>query len=164
MYIKIKHASQIDTLVDLANKIWTEHFGPMFSPQELRHLIRQVQSKEAIFKQIGEGTQYFFIVENDYPVGYFAYKLKEETNEVFLSKLYIVSNHRRKGYGRKIIEHLESIAKNLGATSISLTVLNKNSVAIQAYEKTGFKNKGIIKRDFGNGLLCDDYKMVKALS
>ena len=161
MYIKVENENQIDLLARFAKEIWTSYFGPMFENNVLEYLIDTVQSKVSISNQIKEGYLYYFIKIKDKEVGYFAYKLN--INELFLSKLYILSSERRKGIGKQVIGYLEEICKNHNIKKFALTVFHKNLGAIKAYEKTGFKKMGLIKRDFGKGIVMNDYRMEKTV-
>jgi ribosomal protein S18 acetylase RimI-like enzyme len=122
-----------------------------------------VQSKKAISDQIKDGYFYSYIQTNGRSIGYFAYKLDKNRNELFLSKLYILSSERGKGLGKQVINHLEETCKNHKITIFTLTVFHKNQNAISAYEKMGFKNQGTVNRDIGKGIVIIDYKMEKTI-
>ncbi len=163
MYSEIKNKRQIKLLETLAHEIWMNHFEPMFENGILEYLFDKVQSKEAISDQIKEGYSYYFINGKHSPVGYFAYKLSITKNELFLSKLYILSSERKKGIGKRVINFLEEICKENNVSRFTLTVYHKNLSAIKAYEKLGFKNMGLIKRDIGNNIIINDYQMEKSV-
>jgi diamine N-acetyltransferase len=163
MYTEIKTENQIESLETLAYKIWMNHFGPMFENGILEYLIDRVQSKQAIWNQIKDGYSYYFINGKGSPIGYFAYKISKTENELFLSKLYILSSERGKGIGRQVINHLEAICKKNNITRFTLTVYHKNSSAIKAYEKMGFKNMGLINRDIGNNIIINDFQMERSV-
>ena len=161
MYREIKTTEDIDKLVPIAYEIWNHHFGQYFDNDTLAKLIDGVQSKTAILKDLDNNYKYFFINENDIPVGYFAYKILDEENELFLNKLYIYSSQRGKGVGRKVLMHLEETCRASDVKSISLTVFSGNTNLVKAYEKWGFENLGLIKKVFSEDLVFDDFKMRK---
>lgn len=156
---KIETNEEIDALVSVAKEIWTEHFGKIFDSEILPRLIEGAQSKRVILSQIDEGYQYFFIIENDTTLGYFAYNIDVEKDELFLSKLYIYFPQRGKGVGRKVLKHLEDVCKEAKVKKISLTVYHENNATIKAYEKWGFRNIGSFQRRFDTGLICKDIIM-----
>ena len=82
---------------------------------------------------------------------------------MFLSKLYLQSFVRGKGFGRKAIEFIEEIAKKESCANIWLSVYKKNVDSIKAYEKCGFQITGPYYLDIGNGYVMDDHKMEKLL-
>ena len=163
MYSKIETESEIDDLVEMAHEIWSDHFGSMFDDETLPKLIVGAQSKEVILSQMKDGYQYFFIIQNDTKVGYFAYNIDRSIDELFLSKIYIYSSQRGHGIGKQVLHYLESICHDAGVGKITLTVYHGNISSVKAYEKWGFSNLGLIKRHFDNGLVFDDIKMEKAL-
>lgn len=162
-YIKIDSDEGVNVLVPIAHEIWSDYFSSMFDSEILPKIIEGAQSKKTILSQIEDGYQYFFIVENKKKIGYFAYKIDHSKNELFLSKIYIYSDQRGKGIGKKILSHLEWLAQEDGVNKISLTVYHKNTDSIKAYERWGFLNLGLIKREFNNGLIFDDIKMQKTV-
>ena len=99
MYKKIESDEDVNALVSLAHEIWRDHFKSMFDSEILTQVIEGVQSKKAILSQIEGGYRYFFIIQDDKRIGYFAYKIDHSKNELFLSKLYIYLNQRGKGVG-----------------------------------------------------------------
>lgn len=84
-------------------------------------------------------------------------------DEFFLSKIYIYSEQRGKGTGKRVLKHLEKLSHDIGIRKISLTVYHENINSSKAYEKWGFTNLGLIKREFDNGLLFEDVKMEKSI-
>jgi ribosomal protein S18 acetylase RimI-like enzyme len=163
MYIKVENDRQVERLAYLAKEIWINHFGRMFTREILDVIIETIQSKEAIAKQMDDGLLYYLIPGRRAPVGYFAYCLSEPESELFLSKLYILAAERRKGIGRQVIRHLETICCNEALSTIRLTVYHKNTDAIEAYKKMGFIATGTIHRDLGNGITFDDILMQKTI-
>lgn len=162
-YKKIESDSDINTLVEMALDIWSDHFKSMFDSETLPKLIEGAQSKKTILSQIEDGYQYFFILEGEKKIGYFAYRINQPSDELFLSKVYIYSDQRGRGVGRKVLNHLEKLSHDVGIRKISLTVYHKNTNSIKAYEKWGFTNLGLIKRHFDNGLVFYDIQMEKSI-
>ena len=161
MYSKVETLEDIRKLAVMAEEIWTDYFGDMFGAEAARDLVRQAQSVEAIREHLKEGYLYFFIAEQGRHAGYFSYITKAD--EIFLSKVYLYKNSRGKGLGKQVMLHLEDVCKQHKLSRITLTVNTGNSGAIKAYEKWGFENKGLTKKDFGNGMVFDDYFMQKII-
>ena len=151
--------NQIETIAGLAHKIWNEHFTPIIGKAQVDYMLEKFQSKKVITEQIENGFLYFLIKNNNAHIGYIG--VLPEEKQLFLSKLYITSAERGKGYGRKAIEFLEKLAVEKGASKISLTVNRNNSATIKMYKKLGFENRGSIVLDIGNNFVMDDYKMEK---
>lgn len=164
MYRKVVNKEQLDALASMAKSIWSEHFRDLFDADTLPKLIESAQSLQAITTQIEDSYQYFFILEGEELGGYFAYRIDEDKRDLFLSKLYLYPSQRRKGLGRKVLLHLEDLCRKSGLQTLSLTVFHKNESAIRAYEKWGFNNVGLVRRDFADDLVFEDYKMIKNLA
>jgi ribosomal protein S18 acetylase RimI-like enzyme len=76
-------------------------------------------------------------------VGILWYGLIPEINQAYVYHIFIDDLHRRKGYGKKTLENLQSMLKQTGIDSIGLSVFGKNEAAYQLYKKLGYKNTRI---------------------
>ncbi len=153
--------TQIEVVARLAHEIWNQHFVPIIGKAQVDYMVEKFQSKRAISEQIAGGYSYYLLeADGDY-FGYTGVCQKED--ELFLSKLYIRASQRGKGYGRKVVEFLEGLARDKGLAKITLTVNRNNTDTIKAYEKFGFDNLGDFVQDIGNGFAMDDFKMEKAV-
>jgi ribosomal protein S18 acetylase RimI-like enzyme len=63
----------------------------------------------------------------------------DEKKQAFLYDITIAAQHRRKGYGRAVMESLERMAKQMNATSIALHVFADNPAAIRLYQEQGYR-------------------------
>ncbi len=161
---KVQNNPQIETVARLAKIIWTEHFNEMIGPEAVAYMIETFQSKPAIIKQIKEqGYTYYLIQPGQKAIGYAGICLNKEKDELFVSKLYLLSSQRGKGYGKQVMQFLENMARKHQVSKISLTVYHKNTTAIQAYKKMGFRHTGSIKRDIGKNIIIHDYTMEKQI-
>lgn len=160
MITKVITRKQILIIENLANEIWREYYILFIGKEQVDYMLEKFQSGNAIYDQINnEGYIYYLIHEDGNCIGYFGVQPKEK--ELFLSKIYIKSAERGKGYGKKVIRFLGQLTKEKALSAISLTVNKNNSNAIKAYEKLGFKNMGSVVKDIGHGFIMDDYKMEK---
>lgn len=160
MHIKpVSDESRIEIIERLAVEIWNQHFIPIIGKAQVDYMLEKFQSKAAIAEQIENGYLYFLFGDRHQNIGYMA--VLPQGDRLFLSKLYIVSAERGKGYGRKAVAFLEKLALEKGAGRISLTVNRHNIDTIKAYEMLGFHNIGTVVQDIGAGFLMDDYRMEK---
>ncbi len=162
MFQKVTDISQIEAVEKLAREIWTEHYTPIIGKHQVSYMLDKFQSADAISSQIKKGMEYFLIVEEEIPVGYMGLEFKQ--NELFLSKIYVLSSMRGKGIGRKAVAFAAEIAKKRNLSRITLTVNKGNISSIKAYEKIGFVNNGSIVSDIGHGFVMDDFRMEKLVS
>jgi ribosomal protein S18 acetylase RimI-like enzyme len=161
MFFEVSTNNQIEIVEALAREIWTEHYIPIIGKEQVNYMLDRFQSKQAISEQIRTGVLYFLMKEYNESIGYIA--VQPKGFELFLSKIYIKSSRRAKGYGKKAVQFAEILAQERGLRKIVLTV-NKNNVnTIKMYEKIGFKNVGSLVQDIGSGFVMDDYKMEKTV-
>ena len=156
---RVSDNNQIEIIEELAYEIWNEHFIPIIGKAQVDYMLEKFQSKKAITEQIENGFLYFLIKNDKNHIGYIG--VLPEENHLFLSKLYISSAERGKGYGRKAIEFLEKLAIEKDVRKILLTVNKNNSGTVEMYKKLGFVNIGSIVKDIGNNFVMDDYEMLK---
>lgn len=159
---QVRSLKDLELTATIADIVWREHYIPIVGKAQIDYMLDKFQSVSAMQEQISQGYFYYLIWEDEEAVGYFAVQLRG--NDLFLSKLYVLSANRKKGHAKTAMSFIEEFAKEHNASNISLTVNKNNKGSIQAYERLGFKNTGPIVADIGNGYVMDDYKMVKELS
>lgn len=157
--VKVSTQDLINMVEVIADKIWRDYYISIIGKQQVDYMLKKFQSKEAITAQIDEGFLYYLIKEKDDYIGYIAFTIKDK--EILLSKIYVLSEKRGKGYGAKAMTFVEKIAKEKKCFKITLTVNKNNTNSIAFYEKFGFINAGSNVQDIGNGFIMDDYKMEK---
>ena len=156
---KVESEQDIAIVADLADEIWREHYIPIIGQAQVDYMLDRFQSAKAIEQQIKEGAYYYLTVYQDIPIGYLSYYLKKDS--LFLSKIYVKSSARGKGFGRTAMSFLVDEAQRNNLKSISLTVNKNNSRSIEAYKKMGFKIVKPLVMDIGGGFVMDDYFMEK---
>lgn len=88
------------------------------------------------FDVINNHIQTILLYEMNKPIGYG--HLEEENGKVWLG-IILRNDKKGKGYGKYIIEYLVDYNKKNKGGPVFLTVDIKNSVAINLFEKSGFK-------------------------
>lgn len=151
MFKKVTTKKDIENVSSLASIIWHEAYKEILTNEQINYMLKNIQSTEAIQKEISDGFRYFLVMRNSVPIGYFSYT---KTDHVFLSKMYILNECRQLGFARKIIEYLKREKQD-----IVLRVNKENHLAINAYKKLSFKIIKEAKTDIGNGFYMDDYFM-----
>lgn len=158
---EVKGKEDVKQVEELADEIWTQHYTPIIGSDQVRYMLENFQSFEAIVKQMSEGMNYFLMDFQGEPVGYMASKPDDE--DLFLSKIYVLSGMRGKGIGGYAMNFLANMAREQGFRHMTLTVNKNNTDSIRAYQKMGFVNLGPLETDIGNGFIMDDYLMKKKL-
>lgn len=153
-----KHFADIAQLADI---IWREHYIPIIGLKQVEYMLKNYQSAEAMYSQYHNGYEYYMIYYNDLFVGYIS--IKKEDNSLFLSKIYVSKDYRRKKIGKEAMIYVSGKALEMNCKSIKLAVNRFNVNAIAAYEAMDFKITGEMITDIGNRFIMDDYKMEKLI-
>jgi diamine N-acetyltransferase len=157
-FVLVGGEADVQTAAKLANQIWREYYTPMIGKAQVEYMLANLQSADAIARQIKEGCLYYLVRDNEGKnIGYFAAFPRKE--EMFLSKLYITAETRGQGYGRQSMEFISGLARERGLPMIALTVHKGNAKAIERYKKHGFVIKEPVVIDIGGGFVMDDYRM-----
>lgn len=158
IFKKVKE-NDMTKLAALASKIWHEYWTEILTESQIEYMLENFQSVNAIEKQIAEEhyNYYFISNDNDENIGYFGISNKE--NYMFLSKLYLLKEYRRKGIGKAAFEKIKQLAAKENLTTIRLTVNKYNTNTINAYKKWGFEITDSVITDIGSGFVMDDYIM-----
>ena len=159
-FCEVKNLEEVRQVVKLAQKIWHEHYIPIIGKDQVAYMLDKFQSEEAILTQMEEDRYIYHLLRKESEaIGYFSYQIRPDS--LFLSKIYLLTEERGKGYSRKIVTFLEKIAKEGKIDRITLTVNRENSDTIAAYKKLGFHVTGTQIQDIGAGFAMDDYCMEK---
>ena len=155
----------VDTLhevAEMADGVWHEYFPCILTEQQIDYMVDRFQSERAMKEQVLEkGYRYAFIVNDDVRVGYTAISISGD--KLFISKLYLLSENRGKGYGRGALDMVCEIGRENGLKTVYLTVNKHNDRAIRTYLANGFKTIQSIVTDIGEGFVMDDFVMEKVL-
>lgn len=155
-------SEQILLLAQTAAEVWHEHFISILQEQQINYMVDKFQSADAVTEQIEkQGYRYFLLLLEGSVIGYTGFRT--EGNRMFLSKIYILKQYRKKGYASETFAFLEEMCRGMDLISIWLTVNRNNLDSIQVYERLGFDKTKTQVTDIGNGFVMDDYIMEKQL-
>ena len=149
--LKILEATKEDipSLIKLNNEVQELHRN--WYPEIFKKLDSN-ELKQWFIEALGNiNTKIHIAFIDSFPVGYLISKIINREENVFkysskcmdIDQIVISEKYRNKGIGKKILEEVTSYAKGLGIITISLSVLTKNSNAINAYTKMGFEPESI---------------------
>ena len=160
--VPVTTPAQIETVAELAKKIWSEHYAELLGPAQICYMVEKFQSVPAVTEQLRQGYEYFLLLLEGRAVGYTG--IHAENGELFLSKLYLQKENRGKGYARQAMNFLEDLCRQRGLSKIWLTVNRHNDNTIAAYNAMGLTIVREQKADIGGGFFMDDYIMEKPVS
>jgi ribosomal protein S18 acetylase RimI-like enzyme len=145
-------------LEPFAASIWEQHYTPIIGADQVAFMLDKYQSAKAMSDQFSAGYKYAVVICGDQKAGYFAFDGKAK-KEVFISKLYIHKDFRRRGLGRHILDFIAKETRALGCAAMTLSVNKDNSDSIQFYLAYGFQTIKAQKVAIGEGFYMDDYVM-----
>ena len=100
---------QIETVAGLAGKIWREHYAAILESGQIDYMLEQFQSAAAVAGQLREGYRYYLFRVGDMTAGYLS--IKPEEKRLFLSKLYVARDYRRRGVAGQALAQLEDLSR-----------------------------------------------------
>ncbi|RYZ82147.1 MAG: GNAT family N-acetyltransferase [Proteobacteria bacterium] len=160
MNIVAASKNDLRKISELANKIWWESYKGILLDEQIAFMLEQIYSEASIQNQVEAGSVFVFIQDEGESIGFASYELLRE-NTLRIHKLYLSKDTQGKGIGRKVLAHLEVVAKELDASVIELNV-NRENPAYHFYLKQGFLVKEEVDIPYHHFVL-NDYVMVKNL-
>jgi RimJ/RimL family protein N-acetyltransferase len=70
--------------------------------------------------------------------------VKKEDQEIFIYDIKIHESKRGSGYGKEALTSLDSFAREMGISKISLHVFGHNKVALSLYQKSGYEVTNVL--------------------
>lgn len=159
---KVSKAIDILEVSNIAHIVWREHYSGIVSGEQIEYMLDKFQSPAGLEKAIADGYEYFLIKRLGVNAGYLGIKQNEPAGKLFLSKIYVLSEYRGKGFAYDAILQLCEMCAQKRLSAVWLTV-NKENPSIGRYESMGFSIKDSITTDIGGGFVMDDYIMEKAV-
>jgi GNAT superfamily N-acetyltransferase len=159
VFKEVRDDGAIAIVERLARVIWTEHFVPIIGMPQVEYMLKEFQSASAISKYMSQGYAYYWVDLDGVPVGYVAVAGDVDKKELYLSKFYLLSAHRGKGWGRQMMDFVKTLARDGGFKTIALNTNKKNLDTILFYEKAGFLSRRSDVIDLGHGFVADDWRM-----
>ncbi len=153
----VQTKTEIKTLAALAKEIWRQHFTPILGEGQVAYMVEKFQSERALTEQLAQGYQYFLFEVDGVYVGFTG--IHPEDGKLFLSKLYLKKEYRKRGLAREAFEFLIRYCKDHSLSAVWLTVNRYNTDTIEVYRHLGFVTIREQKVDIGSGFYMDDYVM-----
>ena len=86
-----------------------------------------------------ENTHTYTIEIDNWIIGHLSAKLNNETNSAHLFHLIIDENHRKKGFAKRLINHVEKkLVHENNINYITLNCVRKNEPAVNLYQSIGY--------------------------
>ena len=164
---QIVPATQADlpAIVTLAGIIWRACYPGIITPAQIDYMLARMYSLDVLRDEIrSQGIQYDCLQVDGQLAGFAAYGPATESGAMKLHKLYLLPELHGRGFGRRLLQHVEREARAGGSQRLILSVNKRNAKAIKAYQNNGFTVIESIATDIGGGFVMDDYVMAKNLT
>ncbi|HPF04613.1 MAG TPA: GNAT family N-acetyltransferase [Spirochaetota bacterium] len=89
-------------------------------------------------KVIASKSECFGVYLNNNPCGFFALEFTNERKTVYLERVCILPELRHNGFGKSILTFAENYCKNHDVETISIGVMNQNTVLKKWYQQHGY--------------------------
>lgn len=138
--------ADVDELRAVSIETYTDTFGEFNSDENMRIYLEDAYNREKLTAELAEtNSQFFFMKENNETVGYLKLNLGDAQTEYIgdnlleVERIYVRTAFLRNGYGTKLIQTAEEIARELGVKGMWLGVWEHNQRALNFYSKMGFR-------------------------
>lgn len=161
-FLPVMDAEDAAHVAALADEVYHEYYAQSITKEQIDYMVEEYQSVNAIMDQIHKAeADYFILNDGEANVGYFAIKM--ESDRLFISKLYILREHRGKGYGKQAYQFLKGLCEAMELHQIYLYIHVKNVNTVSICERLGFYKAESFANDIGHGFVMDAYRMQEDL-
>ena len=152
--------NDLQTIRELAMKIWPFTYGEILSVDQLEYMLEWIYSIDSLTEQMQTKNHEFYLaVDESEKAGFISLGRDEKDPSIFvLHKIYVLPEMQGKSIGKKLMNFAIEKVKHDGGKYLQLNV-NRHNKALQFYEKHGFNIILEEDIDIGKGYFMNDYKM-----
>ena len=149
-------------LAALAREIWYDHYPAIISTAQIDYMLGQRYAAEVVCAELERRDIWWnkLLVNGEF-CGFSSFMRADEPGTMKIDKLYVRTSRQRRGYGALLIDRARDEARRQGCSRLVLAVNKRNTAAIAAYLKHGFRVAEALVKDIGGGFVMDDYIMEK---
>lgn len=165
--LKIREAfvEDIPSIVEISMNTWFKTYENIISKEQIDFMFGEMYTPEALWKQMDFlGHRFFIAEENEVVVGFasFSEMIHEKEKTAKVHKLYFLPSTHKKGFGRKMLSHIEELLREENYQYLVLNV-NRGNPAFHFYQKLNYSVRETIDIPYGEFML-NDYVMEKNIS
>lgn len=162
MNIRKALPKDIPVIHKLAQEIWWPTYRNIISDEQISFMLENMYSEDVLQEQMDEGIEFLLAERNNLPVAFAGYSLIDaEIPLLRIHKLYVLPSEQGKGTGKKLIDHMSSIAEARNCKILELNV-NRGNPAQGFYQRSGFEIYQTVDIHYHQFVL-NDYVMRKML-
>lgn len=161
--------SDVEQLRDISIETFVDTFKDQNTEENLNEYLERAYNLKQLTSELHQvGTSFYFLKDSGVIVAYLKLNIDDAQSEkdnpqaLEVERIYILPQHKRKGYGRELLEFAHARAKELNRTGIWLGVWEHNYNALAFYKKMGFQRIGEHTFIMGDDAQVD-YIMLKEL-
>jgi len=87
---------------------------------------------------LGKGIRYYVLESDGVPCGCVALE-RASPEKSYLERLAVLPNHRKHGYGKRLVEHVLDQARGEGTKRVELAIIAEHWELREWYERQGFQ-------------------------
>ncbi|GGC91169.1 GNAT family N-acetyltransferase [Enterococcus wangshanyuanii] len=147
--IKKIGADDVEQLKQISIKTFSDTFAKDNDPSDLNEYLTTAYSEDKLSKELTTAeSEFYFIYTDDHLAGYLKLNVGEAqtesiaNNSMEIERIYVDTQFKRLGLGKKLYEKAVSRANELKKEVLWLGVWEKNTPALAFYEKMGFVQAG----------------------
>ncbi|MHC4537056.1 MAG: GNAT family N-acetyltransferase [Planctomycetota bacterium] len=103
-------------------------------------------TKERIKRDFNRGLRFYILEKDGRPCGCVAIE-KASPDVCYLQRLAVLPEHRKKGYGKALVNHIFDQAGKNGAQKVEIGIISEDTKLKNWYMKFGFVQKATKKFD-----------------
>lgn len=141
MQIRLSKREDAASMIELEHLVWT----PGTTPGNIHF-----DSEADFLLKCPPGSK-IVVVNEDKVVGILGYKSPiplASNQHVVEIDIAVHPDFQRAGIGQLLMDKMKEVAREKGYIKIALRVLSINKKAIHFYEKNGFKQEGLLEKEF----------------
>jgi GNAT superfamily N-acetyltransferase len=147
---------EVEILGRLAREVWHAHYPGIIRLEQIEFMLNERYSPAAIRASLA--SQCWDAAWLDRQMAGFAHSFADDAPASWkLDKLYVHPAQQRKSIGAALLQQARRHALDAGASRLVLRVNKRNTIALAAYAKYGFRVYGEHVLGIGNGFVMDDY-------
>ena len=145
---------------EIADEIWPETFQSILSAEQIAYMMEMMYSPAVMADELARGVAFILVRADGENAGYLSWSpCPEDPQTAKLHKVYLRSRWHRRGIGSAMLQYMIGICRDRGFGALKLNVNKRNTPAIRAYERNGFRIVDQVCLDIGGGFVMDDYVM-----
>jgi ribosomal protein S18 acetylase RimI-like enzyme len=138
--IKNLTIDEIPVIQSIAEKTWWPTYSNILDATQIRFMLDEIYSTDALTKVIEEGSQEFILlIDERGPQGFASFGAKPNEEDIYkLNKIYVLPQNHGRGYGKLLLSEVKRRISDKGIKILDLNV-NRYNPAREFYEKLGFR-------------------------